>query len=65
MNKCGECKYLTGEKTTVGIGCEHPDRPFKLSESNVAKYKYKSTVACKRFERSEDESLQGIPDGSD
>ena len=53
MNKCGECKYLCGKKTTVGIACLHPDRPWRACESNVAKYKYTSTRACKRFERKE------------
>lgn len=51
MNKCGECKYLCGEKTVVGIACIHPDRPFIYTPSMVAHYKYKSTKACKRFKQ--------------
>ena len=55
MNKCGDCKWLCGNKSTVGIACLHPDRPFYLLASDVAKFKYKSTKACKRFERKEEE----------
>lgn len=55
MNKCGDCKWLCGNKSTVGIACLHPDRPFYLLASDVAKFKYKSTRACKRFERKEEE----------
>lgn len=52
--KCGDCKWLCGNKSTVGIACLHPDRPFQPNSSSVAHYKYKSSRACKRFERREE-----------
>lgn len=51
MNKCGDCKWLCGKQSTIGIECLHPDRPFLPNCSNVAHYKYKSSNACKRFEQ--------------
>ena len=51
--KCGDCKWLCGDKSTVGIACLHPDRPFQPNSSRVAHYKYKTSKACKRFERRE------------
>ena len=53
--KCGECKWLCGNESTVGIACLHPDRPFYLLACDTAKFKYKSTRACKRFERKEED----------
>ena len=52
-NKCRDCKWLTGRKTSVGIACEHPDRPFTVAASITAHLKYPSSPACKRFERRE------------
>lgn len=54
-NKCGDCKWLCGNESTVGIACLHPDRPFYSLACDTAKFKYKSTRACKRFERKEKE----------
>ena len=51
--KCGDCKWLCGDKSTVGIACLHPDRPFQPNSSSVAHYKYKTSKACKRFEKEE------------
>ena len=53
IKKCGECKWLCGEKSTVGIECLHPDRPFVLNSSSVAHLKPPSARACKRFEKKE------------
>lgn len=58
MNKCGDCKWLCGNKSTVGIACLHPDRPFYLLACDTAKFKYKSTRACKRFEKKEEKDEQ-------
>jgi len=51
--KCGDCKWLCGDKSSVGIACLHPDRPFQPNSSSVAHYKYKTSKACKRFEKEE------------
>lgn len=50
--KCGECKYLTGCKSSIGIKCEHPTRTFR---SDTAAYRMKSEAACKQFEEKEKE----------
>lgn len=44
--KCGECKWLTGEKRSIGIGCENPEKKWRTS---TAKYHYKCGKACKKF----------------
>ena len=46
-NKCGECKYLTGERSSIGIVCENPDKYWR---TKTAMYKYRHTPACKLFE---------------
>ena len=50
INKCRDCKWLCGEKTSVGIACKHPDRPFYKWTSDIANMKAPSQLACKRFE---------------
>ena len=58
-HKCGECKWLCGEEKIIGIACLHPDRPFQWNCSALAHFKYRSSRACKRFEKKEDdEQLQ-------
>lgn len=44
LYSCGSCKWLNGEKTSVGIECTCPDKVWR---SRVAKYHYKTTKACK------------------
>ena len=44
--KCGQCKWLNGEKSSVGIACTNPDRVWRTVTS---KYHYKHTKACKMF----------------
>jgi len=56
-NKCGDCKWLCGEEKIIGIACLHPDRPFQWNCSALAHFKYRSSRACKRFEKKEDDEL--------
>ena len=46
--KCRDCKYLTGEKSTIGIECMNPDKRFR---TKTAHFKYPHTKACKLYER--------------
>lgn len=46
--KCGQCKYLTGEVKSIGIRCMNPDKVFQ--NDSTAPYKYKCQKACKLFE---------------
>ena len=48
---CGECIYLSDEKTRIGFKCIHPERPFKAKAKYLSDYKYKSTAACKRIKK--------------
>lgn len=50
-DKCRDCKYLTGIKSTIGVECMNPTKEFK---TNTAHFKYPHTKACKLFEREED-----------
>jgi len=47
-NKCGQCIWLNGEKSTVGIECTCPDKAWR---HRTSKYHYKWTRACKMFSR--------------
>lgn len=59
--KCRDCKYLIGEKVSVGIECMHPEKQEKWNVEReiyrkagydkviVARYKVPSTPACKKF----------------
>ena len=47
---CGDCKWLCGERKSIGIKCVHPDRPFVISRYTAA-YKYNHTRACTRMEK--------------
>ena len=55
-HKCGDCRYLTGEKTTIGIECLEPRNQWKWGKKrpnnrwNCARYKYPSTPACTKFQ---------------
>lgn len=51
-DKCRDCKYLIGEKKSIGIECMNQDKQFH--NSGTAHYKYPHTKACKLFERKED-----------
>ena len=44
--KCKDCRWLKGEKSSVGIECTNP---LKRWRSRVAKYKQMSAKACKKF----------------
>ena len=44
--KCGECKYLTGKHSSIGIVCENPAKTWR---SWTAQYKYRHTPSCKLF----------------
>ena len=46
--RCRDCKYLTGDKHTIGIECMHPTREFR---TRTAHFKYPSAKACKLYER--------------
>lgn len=65
-HRCRECKWLIGERTSVGIECMQPDnqkkwlqkeelRKSKFYPKVVARYKHPSGKACKRFEQKEGE----------
>jgi len=45
--KCGQCRFLNGEKKSIGYGCTNPARTWR---SNTAMYHQKSTKACKMFQ---------------
>ena len=45
-DKCGQCKWLNGKKSTVGIECTNPRKKWR---SRTAKYHHTSTKACKMF----------------
>ena len=44
--KCGQCRFLNGEKSSVGIECTCPDKVWR---HRTSKYHYKHTRACKMF----------------
>lgn len=44
--KCGQCRWLNGETSSVGIECTHPEKVWRRRTS---KYHYKHTPACKKF----------------
>lgn len=59
-HKCKECKWLIGERTSVGVECMQPDKQKKWNKTpmlwagelrrNVARYKQPSALVCKKFE---------------
>ena len=60
-HRCRECKWLIGERTSVGIECMQPDNQKKWAHKEklredkfypkvAARYKAPSTKACKRYE---------------
>lgn len=66
MDKCKDCKWMTGPHSSVGTECMQPNnqkvwnerREYRIREGLrdakvVARYKLPSTKACKRFERAE------------
>ena len=61
--KCKECKWLTGEKRSIGVECMNPENQKKWNEREilrkkagyshpevVARYKQPSGKACSKFE---------------
>ncbi len=67
MNKCKECKWLKGKRSSVGIECLQPDNQKRWNEKEaeriragrfypkvVARYKMPSHTACKKFEGEKD-----------
>lgn len=44
--KCKDCKYHTGEISSIGRACENPKKDFKTW---TAQFKYGHTKACKEF----------------
>ena len=44
--KCGNCKFLTGEHSCIGIECQNPCREWR---TKTARFKYKHTPACRMF----------------
>ena len=44
--KCKDCKYLNGEKNSLGIKCTNPDRIWR---SSTATYRRPSEPSCKMF----------------
>ena len=54
--KCRDCRYLIGEKTTIGIECLERHNQWKWgpkrpnSRYRTARYKYPSRPACKHFQ---------------
>lgn len=62
--RCGDCKWLKGRRSSVGIECLQPENQKRWNEKEqqkikanerftkvVARYKYPSHMACKKFER--------------
>ena len=60
--KCGDCMYLNGRKTSVGIECMQKDNQAKWARvkakrekagafypDTTARYKSKSAKACKKY----------------
>lgn len=51
--KCGQCIFLNGKRSTVGIECTEPHLQEKWAspvyEGHVPYYKYPSTRACKTY----------------
>lgn len=62
--KCKECKWLIGDKKSIGIQCMQPDNQKKWASNPrfapdgynaTAPWKNPNTRACKRFEAIESE----------
>ena len=64
MDKCNDCKWLNGRVSSIGIECTQPEKQKKWAEKEeglhranaqyprvTARYKQKSAIACKKFER--------------
>ncbi len=47
--KCNECKWLIGDKKTVGIRCMNPCKQDKW-KTRLSMYKQPTGRACKSFE---------------
>jgi Holliday junction resolvase RusA-like endonuclease len=56
--KCGQCRWLNGEKSSVGIACTHPEKVWR---SRTSKYHYSHTKACKMFTPYESKMTCEIP----
>lgn len=48
--KCRDCKWLNGDKKTVGIECTNPEKEWR---HDVSRYHYPTCRACKKFEEKE------------
>lgn len=53
---CRECAYWNGERSSVGVKCTNPDRPWwpRNPKSDVHKFKAASNIACRWFKGKED-----------
>lgn len=59
-HKCKECKWLTGEKKSIGVECLQPEKQKRWNEKrnlwmgefrkDTARYKQPSALVCKKFE---------------
>lgn len=50
--KCGDCRWLTGRVTSIGIECKNPELQKKWRSAgwnSTARYKPRSATACKRY----------------
>ena len=45
-DKCRDCIYLTGHKSSIGVECTNPQKEFA---TYTAGYKYPHNKACKKF----------------
>lgn len=45
-DKCGQCKWLNGQKSSVGIECTNPDKEWR---HRTSMYHNRWTKACKMF----------------
>lgn len=55
LPKCRDCKWLTGEITSVGIGCTNPEKQNRW-RNDIAHLKHRSDPACIYFELGENNS---------
>lgn len=49
--RCGSCKYLNGDSSTIGTRCTNPNKKWR---SKTAQYKYKCNPSCKSYEEDSD-----------
>lgn len=59
-HKCKECRWLTGERKSIGVECMQPDKQEKWNNAktlwmgefrrDTARYKQPNAPACKKYE---------------